>query len=83
MVYITATVGSKSIKDEYYVLVWFEIDNPLGAQGSLEAFTCKMQYVRDPSDFNIDTVSIETYDGLGMDFSSVKGANAEWYIEQS
>ena len=42
-----------------------------------------MQYVREPKNFNIDTVNIETYDGIGMDFSKVNGANAEWYIEQS
>ena len=42
MVYITSTVGDGSIRDGYYVLTWAEIDNPEGAPGAIEAFTCKM-----------------------------------------
>ena len=83
MVYITTTVGGTSIRDGYYVLTWVEIDNPEGARGSIEAFTCKMEYVRTAADFNPDTISVETYDGLDMDFSSVQGANDEWYTDQN
>ena len=41
-----------------------------------------MEYVRTAADFNADNISVETYDGLDMDFSSVQGANDEWYIDQ-
>ena len=54
---------NRSIQDGHYVIVWVEIDNSEGVRGSKEAFTCKMQYVRDPSRFDRNTVSIETYDG--------------------
>ena len=63
MIYITSTVTNRSIQDGHYVIVWVEIDNSEGVRGSKEAFTCKMQYVRDPSRFDRNTVSIETYDG--------------------
>ena len=71
MVYITATVGGASIRNEDYVLIWVEIDNPNGANGAIEAFTCKTQYMQESDDFNPDTVSVETYDGFNMDFSTV------------
>ena len=71
MLYITATVGGGSIRDKYYVVTWVEIDNPEGAHRALESFTCKMEYVRNPQEFNVTTVNVETYDGPGMDFSSV------------
>ena len=71
MVYITTTVSGISIRNKYYVVTWVEIDNPEGASGSVEAFTCKMEYVRSPSEFNLGTLNIETYDGIDIDFSRV------------
>ena len=81
MVYITSTVGDGPIRDGHYVLTWVEIDNPDGAPGAIEAFTCKMQYKRNQVEFDHSTVSVTTYDGLNIDFSRVQGANDEWYAD--
>ena len=81
MVYITSTLTGKSIRDGHFVILWFEIDNSEGARGSKEAYSCKMQYFSDPSRFNRDSISIETYDGQKIDFTKVQGSNSEWFKE--